>query len=183
MRTLRIVLVVSVVVILAPVFLCGQTLPDLSGTWRLNSSSYLAGEENPCVFSGQAVLTQDGTQISGTAQQSLASGPTGCPAEMSASLSGFFDVGQQQVVLTGTLEGGNLGMASFNGELSRTAGGNGTVLVNEGPFAGTHGTWTAWLAGTGPGIPALTPIGLTVLALLLLAGGGLMLRRLQPEFP
>lgn len=179
MRALRIVIVVAVAVMLAPGLLWAQT--DLSGTWNLSSTMFLPDIGTPCEYSGQATLTQDGPDIFGTAEQTLSSGPGGCPAEMSASLSGTFNVGRQQVLLTGVLDGGKVfGMASFTGSISRASGGNGSISVTSGPFAGVGGTWLARLAQA-PGIPAVTPIGLTVLVLLLLAGGGLMLRRMQPE--
>ncbi len=156
-----------------------QTVPDLTGTWELSSQVQLSDVAGPCVFAGQATITQDGTEIFGTANQALVSGPAACPAEMMANLSGYFDVGRQQVVLTGSLSG-DLGATSFSGQISRDQGGGGSFAVTQGPFAGVSGSWAARLRQQLEAIPALTPVGLTVLVLLVLGIGALLLRRRQP---
>ncbi len=157
-----------------------QTVPDLTGTWDLTSQVTIPGEELPCNYSGQAMITQNGTEISGTAQQSFVSGPASCPAEMAASLSGYFDGTRQMVVLNGSLMGGQLGTLYFSGDISRDQGGGGSFGVETGPFAGAGGSWSALLRQQLEAIPALTPLGLTLLVVLLLGLGALLLRRRQP---
>jgi hypothetical protein len=100
---------------------------------------------------------------------------------MSASLSGAYNAPAKQIGLAGALEGGNFGTAVFGGEISREQGGGGRASVDTGPFAGTSGTWSAVLAQQQrEAIPVATPVGLTVLVLLMLAVGAALLRQQRP---
>lgn len=160
--------------------------PDLSGIWDLTSQLFLpqavppALGETPCDFAGSAEITQ-GVEgdFMGTADLTLLSGPEGCPAEMSADVSGV-------VSGNGTIEGamltgaGNLGTAFFSGEVGPDGDAvGGDSGVETGPFGGASGTWAA-IIGAGPSvleIPTVTAFGLVLLIALLAASALFMVRR------
>lgn len=152
---------------------------DLTGTWNLEVTTTLEGEETPCVYQGTVQATQDGEVWTGPATLGLVSGPTQCPGEMLGDLTGFVTQGETQATITGTIDGGQLGLADFSGTISPNPGGDGTMSVSEGPFAGSSGTWLAELQQSVLEIPNLTPLGLGLLTLLLLGAGGWVLSR-QP---
>jgi hypothetical protein len=147
---------------------------DLTGTWRLQSSVQLPDDGGTCAYSGQTSITQSGATVSGFAELFLVSGPEACPAEMSADLSGNLETGEGPTFVDGTLTG-PLGQTQFTGELSPNPGGGGTFDVRQGAFVGSAGTWAAQLLGAT--IPSLTPVGLTLFTLLLLASGTWFLSR------
>lgn len=153
---------------------------DLTGTWNLEVTTTLDGEESPCVFQGPVQATQDQNDVwNGPAELALISGPAACPGEMLGDLTGFVEQSENQAFITGTIDGGQLGLADFTGTISPNPGGDGTMSVSEGPFAGSSGTWLAELQQSVLEIPNLTPLGLGLLTLLLLAAGGWVLSR-QP---
>jgi hypothetical protein len=180
-RTTRFTVVVLLVVLGVALPAATQTTINLSGTWTLGSSFTLPELQKqlaPCVFNGAAVIQQDGSEIFGRVIQTLVSGPEECPAEMLADLSGSYNPVSKQVSLQGSMDGGTqFGMASFGGEISPEQGGGGESAVEQGPFAGASGTWTAVLTQQGEGIPVATPVGLTLLVLVLLAVGSALLRQ------
>jgi len=159
--------------------------PDVSGAWTLEVTGLLPDQNVACTFQGTAQVVQNGDTISGTAQLTLVSGPEGCPAEMLAEISGSWD-GE---TLFGTLEGGDLGTASFTGSVGapKAAGVatrasvpavQGTYDVTLGGFQGTMGTWAAAImVGAQISIPTLGAWALLLLATLLLGTGVWVLRR------
>ena len=157
----------------------GAQQPDLTGLWRLTTTVQLETVEGqlPCVFEGSTKIVQNGTELTGLADLQLLSGPDACPAEMNGDLSGFVETGGNGI---GTFVAGNisgpLGLAFFQGQLSSANEAAGSMAVEQGDFAGQGGTWSAGLLGS-LDIPTLTPLGLTVLILGLLAVGALLLRR------
>lgn len=166
-----------------------QQSPDFGGTWQLDTSVTLSEvaptasileKQGTCVFSGTAELTQEAEQWSGPATMDYVSGPEECPAEMFGDLVGFLSPGE--AVGTFFIEGsisGQLGELSFNGTLSTNPGGEGSLQVDEGGFAGASGSWAAVLLEDVPSvleIPTLSAVGLTLLTLTLLAAGALVLR-------
>lgn len=151
---------------------------DLTGSWQLEMSVTLEGEETPCLYQGTAAINQTGSTLTGTAEMSLQSGPASCPSEMVADLTGSADENKQLIVV-GTLSG-QLGAVDFSGSISPNPGGSGTFSVTQGPFTGETGTWTAEQLSSILVIPTLTGLGLTALVILLLAGGTFVLYRHQP---
>lgn len=160
---------------------------DLSGDWDLTASAFFGqqpeGSPGPdCQFSGSATIVQDGSDLGGTAELTLITGATECPAEMSAEVDGTVSGNQVEM---GLLMGGNLGTAQWTGSSSPPSDGelslNGGFLVETGPFAGTTGNWSGQLVGEpAPSvleIPTLTTLGVVALVALLLAAAGWMLRR------
>jgi len=147
---------------------------DLSGDWSLPTTCTLPTEEE-CVFEGGGTLIQDGDQIGGQATLMLVSGPEPpCPAEMMATVMGTLN----GLLFVGTLDGGQLGMLSFSGDVSPDLQMiQGTSRVPDGePFQGTICTWSA-ARQQAVFIPTLSEAALALLAVLLLGGGLLMLRR------
>lgn len=201
MRPVRVfaipVTAVLTLAVAAPAAVQAQIL-DLTGTWTLElEAAPVEGEVvpvaaarqagpvlqpkgvavEPCVYSGTVVATQDGAQWTGPAELSLVSGPVECPAEMLGDLTGELSEDGGVIFITGVIDGGQLGHATFDGTVSPNPGGSGIMAVDEGPFAGTDGTWIAQLQHSVEEIPELTPVGLGVLTLLLLAAGAWMLSR------
>lgn len=179
-----------------------QTPTGFGGTWNMTVTFELPNEGGTCVYEGTAVLTQDGSAISGPTTLTVVSGPFECPAEMMADLVGTIEPAVDLINLfyvSGTLFGGKLGEASFTGSISpnlgaqaKTAvepggrgaitvstGGQGTTSVPSGPFAGATGSWSAALAAAPAAlaIPTATPIGLTLFVLLLIGAGTWVLGR------
>lgn len=153
---------------------------DLTGTWNLEVTTTVEeeGEEDvTCLYQGTVQATQDGEVWTGPATLGLVSGSPPCPGEMLGDLTGFVEQGENQAFITGTIDGGQLGLADFSGTISPNPGGDGTMAVSEGPFAGSSGTWLAELQQSVLEIPNLTPLGLGLLTLLLLAAGGWVLSR------
>lgn len=166
-------------------------IPDVSGAWTLDLSASLPDDEVPCVFTGSAVITQSGDQVTGPADLTLASGPAACPGEMTGTLTGTVFLGQLgEPTVNGVIEGA-LGEAAVEGTfttamvaaagllaaalpMQEPTSGGGSMSVTTGPFAGTGGTWSA--AAAAP-VPTLAPLALTALVLLLLAAGFFVLRR------
>ena len=202
MRPHRIVMsLVATSVAVAPIGLAyGQGPEDISGTWALDASVLLPDETIPCVYEGSAVVSQVADTVTGPTDLALVSGPSGCPAEMAGTLSGKVALGKiGETVVNGVIDGGALGQADFTGSFTTVvapvsaagfvatamvmqgpSSGIGGIGVTEGPFAGASGTWAAALA---PAVPALAPLALTILVLLLLAAGFFALRRQQAPRP
>jgi len=176
-----------------------QAQLDHTGTWNLTTVTYLPNEDLPCDYAGQAVITQVGTTITGTAELTLTSGPATCPSEMSAKVTG---VATDSGVELGLLLGGSLGEATFcsnsdklcalpSGQPSKAAqAGNDTIeadamslagpfSVTEGTYAGQTGNWSAIMveAFSSLPVPTLAFYGALVFILMLLLIGGLSLRR------
>lgn len=180
----------------APAALQAQIL-DLTGTWNLELEAFpttvipeaaarQAGpalqpkgiEVDPCVYSGTVVASQSGGDWTGPAELSLLSGPPVCPAEMFGDLTGTLSEDGGVIFITGFIDGGDpSGNAIFDGTISPNPGGSGTMAVNQGSFDGTDGTWLAELQQSVLEIPELTPVGMAVLTLLLLAAGAWLLSR------
>lgn len=190
------VIAVLTLAVAAPAAVQAQIL-DLTGTWNLDltvpavvtpeAASSEAGpvlqpegnevDPDPCVYSGTVVATQDGAQWTGPADLGLVSGPAECPDNMLGDLTGELTEDGGVIFITGFIDGGQLGHAIFDGEISPNPGGSGIMAVDEGPFAGTDGEWSAVLQQSVLEVPDLTPAGMAVLTLLLLAVGGWLLSR------
>lgn len=144
---------------------------DLSGSWDMETTAQLPEEASPCVYSGDCQMQQDGSSLIGTVVLGLVSGPADCPGEMTADIDGIVDGDS----VFGTLNGGQLGTADFNG--SRSNSFEGTFLTSEGPFAGGTGTWLAVRPSVSVlEIPTLSSLALITLVLMLLASGAWILR-------
>lgn len=164
---------------------------DVSGEWALQTSAFFEtaeGQGADCEFTGDAVITQDGGDLGGTASLALASGDPECPAEMSADVDGTVT---GNTIEMGLLMGGQLGTAQWSGTVDPQGpegegGTGGPFTVDSGPFTGTTGTWGAQRFGE-PSvleIPTLTALGIVALVALLLAAAAMMLRRRSaPEAP
>lgn len=160
-------------------FLFGSTLvalapqasaQDLSGSWNMETTADLPEEPSPCIYAGDCQMQQDGSSLSGTVILGLETGPADCPPEMTATLEGSVDGDS----VFGTLNGGQLGTASFQG--SRTNSFSGTFQNSpEGPFSGGDGSWLA-VRPSVLEIPTAGATGLILLVLMLLAGGTWLLR-------
>jgi hypothetical protein len=146
----------------------------LSGTWTMDTTVDLPQDGGTCVYAGDCRMHRDGDDLSGTVDLTLVSGPAECPKEMTAALDGIVEGDS----VAGTLSGGELGMADFDGDEGNSL--SGAFTATAGPFAGSSGTWSAQRQSV-LAIPTLAGVGLAVLALALLAGGGWMLRR--PRHP
>ncbi len=163
---LFLVLLTASLVALAP----QVSAQDLSGAWNMDTTAELPEEASPCIYSGDCQMQQDGSSLSGTVVLGLVSGPADCPPEMTATIEGTVEGDS----VFGTLLGGQLGTASFQG--SRTNSFTGTFLTSpEGPFAGGDGTWLA-VRPSVLEIPTASATGLILLVLMLLAGGTWLLR-------
>lgn len=151
-----------------------QPVGDISGDWTLPTTCTLPNQD-VCVYDGGGTLNQDGSQVVGTATLRLVSGPDSCPMELMADVSGILDGS----MLFGTLDGGQLGMLDFSAQVSQDLQMmQGTSVVPDGePFQGTTCTWSAQLRLGVFAIPTLGEGALALLALLLLGGGLVMLRR------
>lgn len=182
----------------APAALQAQIL-DLTGTWNLDLEAVPVEEEvveeaaarqagpvlqpkgvelvDPCIYSGTVIASQDGDDWTGPAELGLVSGPAECPAEMIGDLTGTLSEDGGVIFITGFIDGGQLGHAIFDGTISPNPGGSGTMTVNQGDFQDTEGEWVAVLQQSVLEIPELTPVGMAVLTLLLLAAGAWMLSR------
>ncbi len=203
-RTPTFALVLAMAVAAAPVAFGQNANPDIGGTWRLNASTLLTGQEVPCEYQGDVPLTQDGDSWTGPADLLLLSGPEACPAEMIGDLTGMLAPGEVAGVtqITGAIDGTDPGgHVTFSGTItngpaamtparpSRKASvlaakaalqGTGGLSVDQGSFSGNGGTWNAIrLAQSVLDVPELTPVGLTLLVLMLLAGGAVLLRGQQ----
>lgn len=155
-----------------------QAQIDLTGTWMLELTVLLDGEGEPCRYSGTVVASQDEASWTGPAELVLVSGPAECPAEMIGDLTGSLNEDGGVIFITGFVDGGDpSGVATFDGTISPNPGGTGTMIVTQGPFVETEGEWIAILQQSVLEIPGLTPVGLTLLTLLLLAGGAWLLAR------
>jgi hypothetical protein len=152
-----------------------QGAPSYAGHWLVDATFDLP-DVGTCIYQGTIDVMQDGTALSGTLVLTLVSGPMACPAEMMASLAGTAGPGGVEL---GMLLGGDLGQASFSGDRDPKSGAlMGGSMVQEGPYAGTAGTWMAVLARQSViEIPTLTALGLAALVTLLLAAGAWILRR------
>jgi hypothetical protein len=199
MRAPRVLIALTAAVAVgAPAALEAQIL-DLTGTWNLELEANLPGEEPPppelaagsselapkggvaapdCVYSGTVVASQSGADWTGPAELTLVSGEAGCPAEMIGDLTGTLSEVGGTIFIDGFIDGGDpAGNATFFGTISPNPGGSGTMTVNQGSFDGAGGSWAAVLQQSALEIPELTPAGLAVLTLLLLAGGAWLLGR------
>jgi len=167
---------------------------DYSGTWNLETQTLLPDSIDPCLYSGTAEIIQAGNDLSGTASLTLTSGPGACPSEMTAAVSGVVRNGNIEL---GLLLGGQLGEATFYSQgaapavvqsdagVRKTVKNGGMTLdgafdVTEGPYAGQTGAWSAIMAAMmidERPIPTLAFYGLLLLVAVLVAAGGLSLRR------
>lgn len=150
--------------------------PDYSGTWSLSTTAELPDDGGTCIFEGTAQVTQDGTDLAGTANLSLINGPPDCPPAMMADLDG--EVEDDGCIELGLLLGGNFGEASFTGcpgEAADTL--VGSFQVTSGPFEGGGGTWTAVIGASVLAIPTLSALGLAALVVLLMLTGAWIARR------
>lgn len=150
--------------------------PEYSGTWSLSTTAELPDDGGTCIFEGTAQVTQDGTDLGGTANLSLINGPPDCPPAMMADLDG--EVGDDGCIELGLLLGGNFGEASFTGcpgEAVDTL--VGSFQVTSGPFEGGGGTWTAVMGASVLAIPTLSALGLAALVVLLMLSGAWIARR------
>lgn len=148
---------------------------DLSGSWLMDTNANIPDEAEPCVYSGACVMSQTGSDLTGTVDLSLVSGPPDCAAEMTAAIDGVVDGDD----VFGTLSG-QAGEATFEG--SRSNSFVGSFSATEGPFAGGTGDWLAVRPSVHvTEIPTLTGAGLTLLVLALLAGGAWVLRGRRDE--
>lgn len=146
---------------------------DLTGDWTLPTTCTLPNED-VCVYAGGGTLNQDGSQVGGTATLRLVSGPDSCPMELMADVMGVLD----GLLFIGTLDGGNLGTLEFSAVVSQDLQMmQGDSRVPDGqPFQGTVCTWSARRLDAFV-IPTLGEGALVLLAILLLGGGLVMLRR------
>lgn len=143
---------------------------DLSGAWNMETTAGLPEEATPCIYSGDCQMQQSGSSLSGTVVLGLVSGPADCPTEMTATIEGTVEGDS----VFGTLLGGQLGTADFQG--SRTNSFSGTFQASpDGPFAGGDGSWLA-VRPSVLEIPTASATGLILLVLMLLAGGTWLLR-------
>lgn len=182
MRSISRVLALVAVATLLGVPVAAQNA-DVSGNWNLQVMAFLPDVPTACEFIGTAQITQVGSDFSGMADLTLVSGPEGCPMELAATLSGVLDGN----AMAGTLDGGQIGMASFSGTvdgaamLRGTLGGDrsaatvapkatpaGRFSAGSGPYSGTSGSWAAARQSVLE-IPTLTETGLMLMALLLMA--------------
>ncbi len=119
---------------------------DFSGQWELATDVTLPGENEPCSFVGYAQVVHDlekGT-LSGNAVLELVSGPSPCPPEMAAELSGNPD---GVTIFNGMLFGGIFGEATFTGGIVNPPGRKGMLFLGGGfdvivgPYDGLSGGW------------------------------------------
>lgn len=156
---------------------------DVSGFWDLETSVFLNQQEGlpDCQYGGSADITQDGSDLGGSATLQLESGKPSCPAQMTADVDG--EVAGNTIEMGLLIGGGQLGTAQWSGTVGPRAEGitGGPFTVDSGPFAGAGGTWSA-VRGEPPvvAIPALDTVGVVVLAALLLGAAALLLRRRRP---
>lgn len=151
-------------------------VPDLSGTWQLDTTAELPNDGGTCIFQGQAQVTQDGTDLGGTATLTLVGGPAACPPVMMADLGG--EVSGDGCIEVGLLLGGNLGEASFTGCPGEAEDSlEGSYEVTSGPFAGTVGNWIAVVGRNVLAIPTLSAVGVAALVVLLMLSGAWIARR------
>lgn len=170
---------VSILTLIAAVALVPNALAqpaDYSGTWAMQASALLPGENVPCMYEGTVTLMQNGDQLSGPVMLSLVSGPAACPGELMAQLTATVNGAQIEM---GMLDGGAmLGTAFFSGGpgdgMDDLVGRFG---VETGPYAGTNGAWAAQRLISVLEIPTLTTVGLVALVALLLAAATVILRR------
>lgn len=154
----------------------GQVVVDYSGTWLLSTTAMLPNDGGTCMYEGHAQVTQDGSDLGGTASLMLVNGPAACPPEMMASLSG--QVGEQGCVTLGLLLGGQLGEASFSGCPGDARNSLvGSFEVTSGPFEGGGGQWLAALDRSVLAIPTLSALGLAALVVLLMLVGAWIVRQ------
>ena len=174
---------------------------DYSGTWNLttqtqlpdpDTQTQLSDSNDPCIFDGTALITQDGTVLTGTASLTRTSGPGACPSDLTAEVTG--SVLKNNVVL-GLLLGGQLGEATFTSpaapNMMQSANGDtgkvkadgmslaGGFEVTKGDFMGQTGSWGAMMVAKMDDfpIPTLAFYGGLTLVLLLLVMGGFRIRR------
>jgi hypothetical protein len=149
--------------------------PDLSGDWSLQTDALAPGLNLPCLYSGTAQVSQTTAgDFTGQAELFLLSGMPPCPDRMAATLQGLVS----GTVIEVAMLSGELGSASFSGDVDPGARSvAGSFVVEQGPFAGGSGTWSAVVRQAALEIPTLSVLGLTLLALLLAVVGWLILRR------
>lgn len=178
-RTIAISVLVLALALVVPAAVQAQS--ELEGTWQLQVSTTLSGEETPCLYQGQLPLTQNESNWSGPTELFLVSGPAACPAEMTGDLTGNINQDGDQFFIDGFVDGADpTGSATFTGVVTANPGGGGTFAVTQGSFDGEEGSWAAELGHSIAEIPNLGPLGLLVLTALLLAAGAWILARSQP---
>lgn len=149
-----------------------------AGTWNINMTTRIPGENTDCMFGGKAMVEQSNGDLTGTVMLMLSSGPDACPSEMNANMTGMVADGG---VKFGVLMGGNLGEAMFEGKPGDLLNALiGSFDVTTGPFAEQGGNWSAMMAppvtyDTKP-VPSLAFYGAAILLLLLLLIGSNRLR-------
>lgn len=161
-----------------------QTPGDISGEWQIESSISLPevarGAAADCFYSGSASLQDDDGALSGFAQLFLDSGSSECPAEMSADLVGSGSLDGDTFFFGAQLQGG-LGVAELSGEIGPNLAGLGQTNVVQGPFAGASASWNIIRGSAAPiAVDDLTPVGLTLLLLLMLVFGYRLMQRHEP---
>jgi hypothetical protein len=191
MTSIRPLFMLALIAALTVTFAAGaraQVLPDVSGPWSLSASAIPAAApegEIPCIWQGGGVLDQDGSQVfSQDVSLTLVSGPPGCPTQMNASLTGSLGaaVAGAAVPFNGTLTG-QLGVLDFSGLVDPQGQTmtQGTLVVRQGPFSTTTGSWDALRGLPQAVIPTLSTVGLGMLILLLLGVSLWMLRQRRQQ--
>ncbi len=196
-RSLTPLLILAIVLAVAPAALAQAANPDIGGTWQITATVYMVEASEPCVYQGDVPLTQDGDTWNGPADLLLLSGPDGCPGELTGDLTGMLSPSEVVGVtnITGTINGADpTGAATFSGSIgnplpamakapaersglaTKVFQGAGGLDVTQGDFNGSTGSWNASRLQRLLEIPELTPLGLTLLVLLLLGAGAWVLR-------
>jgi hypothetical protein len=202
-RSLTSLLIVAAVLGLAvaPAVVAQIPLPDIGGTWQITATVYIPDIVDPCVYQGNVPLTEDGGTFSGPADLLLLSGPDSCPGELTGTLTGMLSASTTSVVpeIRGTISGSDpSGEAIFGGNFgvgpvamstspgarpterdrlaTKSLQAGGGLSVTQGDFAGASGGWSAARLAFALNIPGLTPVGLTLMVVLLLGAGAFVLR-------
>lgn len=143
MRVPRVIIALSAAVLLpvTTVPAAAQDTPDLTGTWELDVTIFLPESEEPCVYEGDVSLSDNDGSWIGTPELELVSGPAECPVEMMGDLVGTLAEDAGEFFFHGTITGGQLGEASYNGQVFPDSGPDGdfALEVTSGPFQGASG--------------------------------------------
>ena len=159
---------------------------QLGGTWDITATFEF---EVPCDYTGTGMLSQKGDTVTGTLDLTLDDGGHElCPPTMVGELTATV-MGND---FTGTVDGatnpeGDLGGASVSGTIdvppsrgttnavASSTTMSGSSSTSSGPFTGAVGTFMGTLQPVTA--PAMGPLAVAVLALLLLGGSTLLLTR------
>lgn len=152
----------------------GVVAIQLSGVWQLTFSAVISGEQTPCVYQG--TITVNEAMVGGSSVVNLQSGPDACPDQLTANITSLSADGSS---ISGTLDGGQefgtvqfegnvfLGMQMLNQKAEVQNDASGSFVIDSGPFSDTEGSWSAQFQGPLSQIPLLSPVGLLVMASLL----------------